>query len=88
MSAAFTTEVVESTAVQAASASSIDRPHEILGLRRDERDSITIVNAAWAKLRCIRRADGGERGVSRAVASLIVRARDQMLEQTVSGCGR
>lgn len=85
VSTVFATGVLESTAVQTANGSSIDRPHEILGLRRDELDPLTIVNAAWAKLRSIHAADGEERAVSRAVRSLIVRARDQLLEQTVSG---
>lgn len=88
MSTGFTTAVLENAAVSAANGGLIDRPHEILGLRRDEVDPLTIVNAAWAKLRSIRAADGGERAVSRAVRSLIARARDQLLEQTVSGRGR
>lgn len=88
MSTVFTTAVCENTPVQTANGAVIDRPHEILGLRRDELDPLTIVNAALAKLRSIRAADGGEPAVSRAVRSLIVRARDQLLEQSVSGCGR
>lgn len=63
----------------------IVRELEILGLQRDDLDPVTIVNAARAKLRRIREADGGERAVSRVVTSLIVEARDQLLERAVCG---
>lgn len=54
-------------------------PHELLGLAADERDPVTIVNAAACRLATLAAARGSESAVRQALTMLIRAARDEML---------
>ena len=62
----------------------IERPHEILGLSRDETDVTLILRAAQEKLEAIQAANGSELQVRRVTEILIVGAREQMLRNAAS----
>ena len=59
----------------------LEKPHEMLGLAADESEPSTIIHAARQRLDAVRDAGGSEEGVRAAVVSLIVAARQALLQQ-------
>jgi len=62
----------------------LEKPHEILGLAADESEPGAIIRAARQRLDAVRDAGGSDEGVRAAVVSLIVAARQALLQQAGS----
>ena len=60
-------------------ASSLEAPHEILGLEPHEHDRVRIVQAAARLLHAVHGSGGTQHDVRRAVAMVIRQARESML---------